>query len=539
MARHTSVGDQIEFLAPNDTAFGMADVADFVGFDGADDRPFGDEPPRSRWLPTIVGLVIVGLVGAGIVAAAPWDDGGAQTTPTTSVSTRPTTPETTVAVSTPQPVTTTVVRPISADEAGPPGLVFDDPGPFRLASAGRLGSDYESVGTGTGTDAFDLWTSADAARAAGRWLAFSSTHDGVDRARPDSTRLMVNDLPALLSVAPDGVFTLLFVALDGTWYELMGFGFGLPDLVTIAAHISLGTDGTTLFGTLPDGIMGGLTHAISREIQYLGEPFDLVVTSPTLVSYDTADATQFVGLGLLAHSAETDALLRLMPPVAVAPGAAEHAILDEMDRTGAPVQIAGSSLAPDYSIATWSSPAGRVFVWGYNVPIATLVAVLPQVRLAGDAEWLDMLNRSAQGELQPADGGESSRGSQPTTIGVVELSNSTTPWRIEMMTEPSMVFANNQQMGWGNQLGQITSVPTLHRMSSPDATFLIATAGWPNEARTVRVTLDGVSPVEVPMVQLGDTPTFAVVYAYDQLIGGTIEFLALDGTVLASEQFAA
>ena len=47
----TSGGDQIEFLAPNDAAFGVADAADFVGFDGGDDLAFGDDGPRSSGSP--------------------------------------------------------------------------------------------------------------------------------------------------------------------------------------------------------------------------------------------------------------------------------------------------------------------------------------------------------------------------------------------------------------------------------------------------------------------------------------------------------
>lgn len=78
----------IEFVTPRDGAFGASDLADFVGFDGEQAAEFGDEPPRSKWLVAMAGVVVTGLIGVGIIAAAPWGS-TPDAAPTTTVASAP------------------------------------------------------------------------------------------------------------------------------------------------------------------------------------------------------------------------------------------------------------------------------------------------------------------------------------------------------------------------------------------------------------------------------------------------------------------
>ena len=122
--------DQIEFLPPNDAAFGMADIADFVGFDGVDEDMFGDDGPRSRWLPA---------AGRGRHRGPARRRGHRRGTRGTMASPprrRPRRPHRRRPRPPPRRHDVPTTHDRSSDvPVGPPGFVFDEPGSFLLAGA--------------------------------------------------------------------------------------------------------------------------------------------------------------------------------------------------------------------------------------------------------------------------------------------------------------------------------------------------------------------------------------------------------------------
>ena len=93
-----------------------------------------------------------------------------------------------------------------------------------------------------------------------------------------------------------------------------------------------------------------------------------------------------------------------------------------------------------------------------------------------------------------------------------------------MLDKPAWVFVSSDQSGWGGPLGDIDSAPTVRQFASNTITFVVATAEWPNTARVTRATVVGQPPVDVPMVQVGDSPVYAAGYAYREMAAATVEF---------------
>jgi hypothetical protein len=515
-------GDQIEFLPPNDAAFGMADIADFVGFDGLDEDIFGDEGPRSRWLPALAGFVIVALLGGGVIAAAPWDDGEPAATPTTT-----TTPTSTTTA----PTTSTTPR-IADVQVGPPGFVIDEPGSFLLAGAWSIG-DVQRPPDGVGVDWFDLWTTADAGRTSGRWLAVTTLRaaGGNFQTKPNGIRITVGRDHGVIVAGDDGVTRLTFTALDHTAFEVGGYGFTLPDLLAFATEIQGAPDHLGIeYGTLADSLLSGMTTTVSRAVPFGGlDAFNLLSQPEGGVYYISSDYAETIEVQVSQPADVDSAVYDFLLPPPMDLGVDDEAALDAIRRSGVPVQLGANPDWPDNLVAYWMTARGAVTVSTTGVSVSTLLSLLPSLRLTEQDEWSDLVNRSNRGEIELPEAADGEAVGTQTVVGRSESLDDEQWWQVEMLDKPAWVFVSSDQSGWGGTLGDIDSAPKVHRFAAATITFVVGTAEWPNTARVMRVTVDGQPPIDVPMVQVGATPVYAAGYAYRELAGVTVEFFDTAG----------
>jgi hypothetical protein len=517
-----SVQDQIEFLPPNDAAFGGSGGADFVGFDGVDDDVFGDDGPGSRWLPVLASIVVLGLLGAGVIAAAPWDDGATATPPTTTAPT-----------STTVPSPTTTERVLDVESAGPPGYVLNDPGPWHLAGAWTNGSG-ERPPEAYADDRFDLWTTPGATRTSGRWMAISTqqSRGSYEEVWPNGVRVAAGLDTGVVVSSDDGVTKLSFTASDETPFEIGGFGFELSDLLAVAATVHGADDNTISYGALTDGVLSGLTPGVSELVPYGGVGvYNLLAQPLSGVYYMGDDYDMSIDLQVSRPTQIDTAVYDFLMRPVTAMGVADQVALDTMARGGRPVRLMTVPESPGTLMASWMDEREAVTFSTYGVSVSTLIGLLPQARLTEPTEWADLVDRTNRGEInydvpavdQPA----------PTQIGVRADGSNSPYWNLQMTADPATISISADQTGWGGPLGDISSAPQVRHFSSKSITFVVGTAEWPNTARVMRVTLEGMPPVDVPMVQVGDSTVYAAGYAFAELLPDTVEFLDGDGNLVS------
>lgn len=533
MSRGTrSTVDQIEFLPPNDAAFGAAGGADFVGFDGADDEMFGDDEPRSRWLPAVASVVVLGLLAVGIIVAAPWDENATATPPTT------TTPATTTTV--PATVPPTIRPPVELPPTGPPGFVLDQAGELRLAGAWSSGAGARPD-SAYADDRFDLWATPDATRTTGRWLAVATQHSRGESETtwPDAARLTIGTHGAIIRTDATGVSRMSFTAADETAFEIGGFGFSLDELVAVANEVHAGADRRTVYyGTLIDGPLAGMTEIATQLVQFGGlDAYSLMAQAQSSSYYSSATAHSFASVELRVSEPTdiNDAVLQfLMQPVTdlTAQDLATLTSLCLDHECRGPVHISQDPYSVDSVLVTWADERGTVTVSSYGLPVSTIVGLLPQVRLTDQTEWTDLVVRSNEGTLDGPPP-QSFPSAEPTTIGEHADGSNTPRWSAQMTADgPVAVYVNSNISGWGGLIADLGVAPAVRHYAAPSITYVIGTAQFPSAARTMRVTVQGLPPVDVPMVQVGDTTTFAAAYAYIELLSDTVEFLDLSGAVV-------
>ena len=235
----------IEFLPPDEHAFGGADGTTFHGLD--DEPDWGADPdddtPRSRWATLVAALTVVGLLTAGVVAAAPWAGDDSATAPTTVPTTLPVAPPTTSDRGTDgRDTVTTAPAPIDPTVRG---WLLDPPvAGQRLVALADPGQFVDPLPLGWG----EVWASPDATRTTGRWISITVLEDrGREPFDPvDAAAIPVDDAgrPARAVFARDGVLQLQLLR-DGDaaprFVTIDAFGFTVPGLLELAAGLTLDT----------------------------------------------------------------------------------------------------------------------------------------------------------------------------------------------------------------------------------------------------------------------------------------------------------
>lgn len=285
----------IEFLPPDERAFGPPDGLTFAGVDlglGPVDELADDEPPRSRWAGVAAGVAVAALLAAGVLAAAPWDDAGpfpSAATPTTAA------PRADIATPTPEAPGTAAADPGPAE----PGFVLD-PLPDGLRPAGYVRADQRIDAPGGWGE---VWATPGATRTQGRWLSLTLLpFRTLGPAPATSTPVELTGRTGRAEVDADGVVTLAWDAgsVDAArLVTLRATGFSIDELAAIADSIAIVDDRPQMVDDRPEFLRPELLEGLTR-IAAAATDGDLVVdvvTARGLVGaalYRTVDGTDTV-----------------------------------------------------------------------------------------------------------------------------------------------------------------------------------------------------------------------------------------------------
>ena len=534
----------IEFVTPREGAFGASDMADFVGFDGQQATEFGDEPPRSPWLLAVAAIVVTALIGAGIIAAAPWD-GAPESAPTTTIAAVAPTPATTPAIVTTGDATPVTTRGPAQDQfdgvpTEPAGMLLDNPGDLQLnwvysdptAAANSFDNMLE----------LDVWAMPGATRSTGRWLAIAVA-DPSRRFRSmvgDAIRVDLDGRAAVLGTSADGVFTLSVTTSDGSRLEMTGSGFAIDELARIAETVQVRTSGID-YGYLTGS--GGPLELFPQPISALASVFDNLAAAAfgrveASVSYVDRYRLKYVAV-LVAPRPQQAATLTefLLPPwpAAIAQGIERTTVVRSADGTERLVTLGSLPAQGINAIAQWTENDRVITVLGTDVTPLELFALAADTRSAGADEWRDLAIRSSNGQLHV----DVTPMAASTSVGAGTLADGAT-WQAE--ARPGWLEVYGDDFG-GQVILDAGPEPALRTYSTGEATFVVATSAWPaGVERSLRVQLstivDGVAvplePVVVSMVQIGETTDYVAVHGFSELADGVAEIVDANGTIVAT-----
>ncbi|MEN9506213.1 MAG: hypothetical protein RI958_2139 [Actinomycetota bacterium] len=255
MAR-TGPDAPIEFLAPDEHAFGESASAEFCGFDDSVDG-FDDDPPRSRGTMIAAAAIVVAVLAAAVLVARPWAGAGEadrSTAPASTIAAPPdagpsgTGPSGT-GTTNPAPVTTSPQRaaPAAADIDGAYGLQ-GAPGVWVLTESGPGYDTQRPAGWG------EVWATEGTERTVGRW--FAVTLLPFRSSEPTETPtgdvdVDIDGTVARLSVADDGVSTIQFDRGQPDADRLVVVsGFGV-DVLALARSLGISDDRPQLVDDRP------------------------------------------------------------------------------------------------------------------------------------------------------------------------------------------------------------------------------------------------------------------------------------------------
>ena len=358
---------EIEFLTPDPGVFGSPPGALSAAPGGA--APGGtapqlpdDDGPNSRPAAfAAIGLVVAVVAGA-IVVAAPWRDD-----PSTTVD--------------PTATTTTAPAPLLPDGAvggdeAVRGVVIDPPPGWQLAGAlsGPPFGNFDGWG--------EVWAQAGSTRERGAWYALSITPFGLDGIGvADAVRVRVDDRTALVERADDGVLTLTVDApfeRGDRLLRIQARGTTIDELARFAASIDIEDDRPQLVDD----------RFVFRDPMFL-EPMTRVWSGPTDWDPIRTAVVEFV----LAFTLYTDGAGGWLwlglhdtegPLPVVAMLEFEQQLAADVGPPGATNVLVGRSPRRAH---TWFSFKDQWVSAISTLSEDDLVAVLPSVRRASDAEW--------------------------------------------------------------------------------------------------------------------------------------------------------
>lgn len=249
-----SGGGSIEFLPPDERAFGPVDDHTFSGVDegdwAADDD--ADGAPRSPWATVLAGLAVVAILAVGVVAAAPWAGDDAATAPATTV------PSNSTPATSATPPSERAGTGATADGASPTadpaerGWILD-PVPTGMRPVQFVGRDR---GLDEGSGWGEVWVAPGATRTSGRWFSLTMLpFRSLDPGTPTWFPVDVAGRAGLADVGPDGVLTLAWDAGVPDAERLMSLdanGFSLTELVELADSIGIVDDRPQMVDDRPE-----------------------------------------------------------------------------------------------------------------------------------------------------------------------------------------------------------------------------------------------------------------------------------------------
>lgn len=374
----------IEFLPPRDHAFGEADAADFVGFDGTDDTTFDDEPPRSQWLTVLAVVGVTGLLAGGVLAAAPWEtDEAADVAPPTTVVRE---------LDPPAGASASVDDPTTPDLAtGTPGWLPRSPSRFELARAASNGRVVP------GGDSLFMWTSVNATRTSGRWVVVDERGASVYRdLMRDATVIDVGGRRGLLAESDDGVVELRVQHTTGDDFAVISYGLGLDEVLAVAGSVERAVDGVAVpdAWTQPDGApVDGVSFVLDGQVDWAPGSIRSHPPDTWAMFFDpaTSDSIVVARSGLTIDTILVDEYLLRAPIDVDTLDGPTRKLLAEMSSQGRTVDLFTSASDTGIVGVRWFDGTGLEVVVEGTSGTAELVRFAADLAVASTDDWADAI----------------------------------------------------------------------------------------------------------------------------------------------------
>ena len=509
----------IEFVSPDASAFGDSGGDGFVGSDLGSDAPFGDGPRSSR-LTVIAGVMVVGLIAVGVIASSPWSGDDAAPTPTTEVAPGP-------VINVPAPSTTDLLEGVPDQ---PVGWVLDPPPEgFQLSSAQSIPVPFgeqlpAEVWGEPGGSPDDRWITVQMVR-----------NDGGRSLRRNGERIDLGVRRAVVDTSDDGITTVEVGTLDGSEpLQVVVRGHTVtPDLLVELAERAAATGGLASqigYGddAAPPAAFIGLTRLWSGRML----PDDGGSIGPAVAStsyYDPATGRGLtIDLGIPDRSLAP--YLRLFGTDI---GGDTMAAVDLGLGLGLGTTPTIVGFGSDQGVAnvraTWVRRDESVTFTGYGTGVDVVIEAALRAQLADGGIWIRALRQTNAGI-------SFNEGRPSPSAYVTGTLTSGREWSgslADTYVFVSAAITPGQATGGGSPI-DIPDRPALQRFANPFMTVVAATAPWPSIATTLRVTVQGQPPVEMPLRQLNDSPIGGTIVVYDDLLPATAELLDASGAVIAT-----
>lgn len=530
---------------------------------------------RSRWTVVGAGLGIAAVLVALAVWVMPSNDGGTDEAASLTSATSTSTPAS-------EPIATTddtiVVDPTTGATTGEPtgGVTTDDPtatsDPAAVAgfvldplpdgyvrdSAGSLVSDAAAVNW------FELWATPDAKRASGRWFAVlaidaNSSSAGVETLSTTARRVDVAGSDGVIDTAADRVTDLTVEYPGRQEVHFESFGLAEDQLVTLAAATTFGNSNQPVYGAAAHDVVDGLDLVTSRATTQTVLAFQIITGGGTgsRVQYQTTDGTRFLSVitapqsdndlrisGLLSTDFHDPAAVLATDRIVDIGGRAAH-----IGAVPSPFKSAG--LDPELPFVQWHTGASTVTIVGIT-DLQTLLAATANARLATNDEWHQAVVAPRLTYDTPADPAESTDdttvpvehegtiGGGTTANGVTFAFGLSDGQTVQLIvdTQRSLDPSSTSSAPFSQSKSALEIHPDPeHPLLSIDtlaATIVVVAFEGPPPAAAMRVTLDGQSPVIVPIAQVAATPLYGSAFAFSEHVAYSVDLLDGAGDVISS-----
>jgi hypothetical protein len=524
----------LEMLPPDAAAFAGGDdgvvVADPEGPAQWDDRG------RPRWTVVLAAACVLGLVVAGVIAAAPWS-GEESSTPTTTIA--------------PSPSTTGPATTIPARTSGPEAATGFVVGPDQRLALGVV----EGRTPSPLSDEFAVWATSDATRYSGvgspvgRWVIIVSatSEGGWEDTWYGASRTEVNGAPALRDVAPDGVVRMAYSTFGGQ--RVIGSWYGLSDeeeaavlRVTYVDPALAGTpDPMISLGDLTsrNGVLGDLTVRLHAPLGYGGLTDELFGPTLTRTGWFVSDTGGWVDVTSHPRSAAAGFAIELfldVPEAVEELSLVEQRTLDELARNGRVARVRTIRDGPRVGSVVWTEGDRLVVVSGYNVELGRLIEIAGSVENTTPTEWTDVRAAASRDELDPFAGAVPMP--PPVTITAVTMDGDA-DFDVRVAVQEGTISVSRFNSGFGATLpdNATAGMPSIGVWARSSHYVIVATIHDRFEGATLEVKLDDSRALLVPLEAVDGSSLLAVAVSVESLGPGTIHLRDAQGGGLSWEPF--
>jgi len=493
--------DEIEFLAPRADLFGASDGFTTIAGDEPVIDAFSDvdDRPRSRAGTALAVLGLVGLIGIGIVVAAPWSndaDDAAPATTATPTTTKPSAAADPAGASDSADPESAITPAASSPDVDPedadlspngPGFVVLRP-PAGMVAAGAFDQGPERVPTAH----LDIWATPGADRTTGTWVAVATTAyaDGRSDLVADATVVDVGGVPALVTQDRDDVTVLTWRPEPGVRIAISSHGVALDHLLALAPTIAL-VDGETRYSaqlTTNEGVP--LEHVLDEATATGDITAQVVQHADRIAAYeDTSGATSLV-IGTRTVRDSDPTISRFL--LATAQTSAGTAVAREVTVNGISVAVGSLPLSPRANIVQWRDGDDWITVIG-TVPIDRLIRALRTGRMATDEEWDALIDLA----LDPDMTDES-----PAFVTIGNGSVGGIGWGAALSEEAGYLVLRSEEFYYSDNVAPDPAQP-IRLYRSIAATYVVALVDDPSLTSLVVHTADGTT-VDAELVPVPD-----------------------------------